>query len=279
MPPMDRLRQLEERLGAFGRFMRRWVERFLEIEGIDRGIVLGAQTFTALFPLLITYSAVVGPDGGGAIVQRLIDRFDLQDNAADSLTSLFSASDGARGQATLIGGLLVIVTALAFARAMQRLYEHAFQMEKLGLRVSGWGLLWLAGLAAWLALQPTLDDLLPVGINALVSLALVGGLWLLTPYLLLARRLSWLALAPCALLTTVAMTIAGVASVVAMPRLITSSAEEFGTIGVAFALIAWLTALGWVLTVSAAGGAVLEDAGGFGAARERLVGRLGRNTA
>ncbi len=57
-----------------------------------------------------------------------------------------------------------------------------------------------------------------------------------------------------ALLTTAAMTAAGAVSVLVMPGVIASSAEGFGTIGAAFALIAWLTALGFRLDAQRRGG-------------------------
>ena len=52
---------------------------------------------------------------------------------------------------------------------------------------------------------------------------------------------------------------AGAASVLVMPELISSTSSEFGTIGAAFAVVAWLTGLAMVLMVSAAGGATIAD--------------------
>ena len=244
--------------GAPGHFLVDWFDRVLEIEGIDRGIVIGAQAFTALFPALITYAAIVSRSDGNAFADRLIDRFGLEGQSAESVQGLFASTDGST-QASVIGAILVLFSALAFARALQRLYEHAWRMPKLGMRASHWGLVWLLLLLAWLGINPVLDNALPDGLAAITSLGVASLLWLATPYLLLARRVSWRELAPGTGLTVVSMTAAGAASVIIMPELISSASSEFGTIGAAFAVVTWLTALAMVLMVSVAGGAVIAD--------------------
>jgi membrane protein len=81
----------------------------------------------------------------------------------------------------------------------------------------------------------------------------------MTPYLLLGRRLSWRRLAPVAVLSTIGMTGVGIWSVIWMPHVVASSAKQFGVIGVGFALLTWLVAAAVVLTIAAAGGAVVAD--------------------
>jgi membrane protein len=91
-----------------------------------------------------------------------------------------------------------------------------------------------------------------------LSLALAAGLWLTTPYVLLARRIAWRRLVPTALLTAVGMTALEICSAIWMPHTVATSAEQFGTIGVAFALLGWLVGAGLVLVVAAAGGAIID---------------------
>ena len=92
-----------------------------------------------------------------------------------------------------------------------------------------------------------------------LSLALGGILWLITPYVLLGRRIPWRPLVPMALLTSLGMTILAICSAIWMPRSVATSAAQFGTIGVAFALLSWLVGYGFVLVVAASGGAVIEE--------------------
>jgi hypothetical protein len=48
-------------------------------------------------------------------------------------------------------------------------------------------------------------------------------------------------------MTAVAMTIAGWVTVIVMPEIVSSSSAQFGTIGVAFALLSWLTGISFVI--------------------------------
>jgi uncharacterized BrkB/YihY/UPF0761 family membrane protein len=118
----------------------------------------------------------------------------------------------------------------------------------------------LAELLAWLFLQPELSGL-PSGVRLGVSLAIGAILWLTTPYLLLGRRIAPRRLARSGGIGAVAMTLAGWASAIAMPPIVASSSDQFGTIGVAFAMLAWLTAIAMTIMASAVAGAELGGAG------------------
>jgi hypothetical protein len=57
----------------------------------------------------------------------------------------------------------------------------------------------------------------------------------------------------------IGMSALSVTSVIWFPRSITASADQFGAMGVAFALLSWLFAAGCVLVVTATGGAVINE--------------------
>ena len=95
--------------------------------------------------------------------------------------------------------------------------------------------------------------------ETVVSLAAAGALWLMTPYLLLGRRVRPARLAPVAVLTTIGMTGVGIWSAIWMPHTFATFSREFGVIGVGFALLTWLVAIGFVLVVAATGGAAITD--------------------
>ena len=81
-------------------------------------------------------------------------------------------------------------------------------------------------------------------------------LWLLTPYLLLDGRVPWRRLVPQAGLCAVGVTILGVGCAIYVPRAMSSSAAEFGAIGVAFTLLSVLWAAGFVIVGAAAIGSL-----------------------
>ena len=74
-----------------------------------------------------------------------------------------------------------------------------------------------------------------------------------------ARRLRWLRLLPVAVLSVAGMTGVGVWSVLWMPHTIAASADQFGVIGIGFALLTWMVAVAGVLVVAATGGALISD--------------------
>jgi membrane protein len=239
--------------------VRAWIERVVEMEGIDRAVVLGAQAFTALFPLLIVYASLVSRSGESGFADHLVDRLAISGPSADSLRSAFAPPETGGGT-RFFSALLVLVSALAFTRAMQRLYERAWRLKPLGLRATGWGLLWLGGLAVFAATRNFADNELSGLPDVTVSLAISTLLWIASPFVLLARRVPWQRLLPGALMTAAAMLVFSVALVVFAPHTFGSAAASYGLIGVAFAIVGWLVAAAMVIMASTALGAVVAEA-------------------
>ena len=94
------------------------------------------------------------------------------------------------------------------------------------------------------------------GLIASLAGALVIGL--LTPYLLLGRRIGWRALLPQAALTAVGIELLGIWAAIYMPRAMTDSAGSYGAIGIALCLLTWLWGFAGVLVVSAVYGTLIS---------------------
>ena len=60
-----------------------WIERFVAVQGVDRAMAIGAQAYTALFPLLIVYVSISPLESGRSMSQMLVDRLRLDGGAAD----------------------------------------------------------------------------------------------------------------------------------------------------------------------------------------------------
>lgn len=231
------------------------VEKFVALEGVDRALALAAQAFSALFPVLILIASVQPKSDRKDIAATLIERFGLTGEGADAVRSAFAAPDTVKGSVTAISIFLVIFSALAFARALQRLYEKAWGLPSRGIRATGWGLGWLVIFSLYWAIISA------VGKNErpVIGLVLAFALWLLTPYVLLERRIAWRRLVPQALLTALCITAVGFGSTVYMGRAVSSSAEQFGVVGVSFALLTWLVALGFAIVIAAAVGTAIHE--------------------
>jgi membrane protein len=239
----------------WARSCRGVLERLLELEIIDRSLVVGAQAFSALIPLLIVLSSF-GAGGGRSLADGVIDRFGLSGDGADAVRRTFAvpADDTT---ITFVGGLVVVYSTLAFTRALQRTFERAWNLPRRGVKGTGWGLLWIASIAAYWTVAPVVDDDLPAPLGTVAALAASFVLWLVTPYVLLARRVPWRALVVQAALSAIGMTVLGVGALIYAPRTISSSASEFGVIGVAFVLLSLLWAAGFVLVTAAAIGSYI----------------------
>jgi membrane protein len=238
---------------------RRSIERFYEMDGIDRSMGLAAQGFTALFPILIILAATLESGEGASLGDSLVERLDLTGTAAAAAERAFPPSGDVEQGITGLSVLILLITALSFARALQRMYEKAWRLEARGMRDTPWGLLWLAGLCAYASLHPVLHGELSHWLGIAASIAGSFVVFLATPYVVLARRLPWRRLVGQAVLAAIGMTAFRAGSGVYLPHAVGSAAEQFGTIGLAFTLVSWLFGAAIVLTATAALGASLAE--------------------
>jgi membrane protein len=233
-----------------------WLERLLSVQAVDRGVALGALAFSAIFPLMIVYGAVVPFAQAHSFAEQLDKRLHLTGAAAQTVNEAIAPPASVGHSVTALGILVVLVSALSLARGLQRLYELSYKLSPVGVRGTPWHLLWIALIPIFISVRPSVADLAGGWWRIAGSLLLGSLAWLATPYVLLGRRVSWRRLAPGAVLTGVGMTVLGAVSLIYLPHSVSSSASRYGTIGVAFALLSWLILTGFVLVGTATAGAV-----------------------
>lgn len=240
--------------------LRACTDRVVHIQFVDRSIALGSLAFTALVPLLVIIGAYA--PGAEGVATTLIDRFELDGSTAELVEQVFVPPSGTSSNAiSIFGVLLLFGSALSFTRGLQRLYELSWRLEARGWFGTVAGLKWLAMVVLWFTLFGAartwlLDHTGPL-ISLVIALSTGAVLWLFTPFLLLAGRVSWRRLVPTALLTSVGMTALSIGSIIYMPNAIAESADRYGSIGIAIAIVSWLVGIGFVLTCCGAVGAVL----------------------
>jgi membrane protein len=184
------------------------------------------------------------------MADELIDRFSLGGASADAVRNAFAVSTEPTST-TVLSVVVLIVSVLSFTRRLQRLYEDTWDLQQRGLLGTGWGLAWIVVLSIYASVHPALDDSVGVTGHIVISLAGAFALGLLTPYLLLGRRVPWRRLVFQAGLTAAGMLGLGIWSAIYMAPAIESSAAAYGAIGIAFALLTWLWGLGIVLVGAA----------------------------
>jgi membrane protein len=252
-PRADRLLRLRP-IRALLVAARRVAARLIALEIVDRSLVVGASAFSALIPLLIVLSSLSARDGT-SFADAVIRRFDLSGDAADAVHTAF-AGPASGSTVTIVGVVLVVVSALSFSRTLQRTFELTWNLPRRGMRGTLAGLRWLGLVVVYAALHPLLSSSLHGMAGVVLSLVGAFALWLLTPYILLDGRLPWRRLVPQASLCAVGMTIVAVGCAIYVPRAMASSSAEFGTIGVAFTLLSVLWVAGGVIVGAAAIGSL-----------------------
>ncbi len=233
-----------------------WLQRLLAVQAADRAAGLGAQAFGALIPLLIVYASVVPLVDAKDFAAHISQSMGLKGSSALSVREVLAPATGVGHSITVIGFVLVIVSSLSLARAMQRLYEVSYELPASGIRGTPWHLLWIALIPTYLTVRPLISELAGGWWHVAASLLLGATAWLATPYILLGRRMSWLRLLPGAVLTSLGLTALGGVSLIYLPHSVSTSARLYGTIGIAFSLLSWLVLAGFVLVGTATAGAV-----------------------
>ncbi len=241
--------------------VRGLAERLIGAQIIANSLILAAQTFLALFPLIILLYAVLPAGAAAGLVDALRNRVGISGASANAVQTLFGDRSALQQGTSVLSALLVIGSATAFARALQRVYEGAWRLPKLGLRGVWRWVAWLVALAIYLGVIGTVVHLVGIReVNSALEIGLAFVFWWWTPFLLLGGRICWRALIPGAAVTTVAQILVTIGSAIFMPRLFRSNEADYGPIGVVFALESWLVVVAAVLVAGAAIGAQLGQA-------------------
>ena len=228
---------------------------------MDRSMALAGQAFAALMPLLIVVGAASSA-GGEGLAESLIDRLELSGDAAEALRAAVATPPDVYDSVSVTGGLLLVISALSFTRALQRLYVLAWRLPPLGMSGNKWGLAWLAAFSVFWSVQPAVVEVFDGAVALSVTIATSCALWLFTPWILVGKAIPWRLLVPQAVLTSVGLAVFSVASAIYLPRAVGSAAAQFGFIGVAFALLSWLFLVCFALVAAAALGATLAEPAG-----------------
>ena len=244
-------------------FVLRVVNRFQKVAGFDRSIALASGALTALIPLSLVASAVATSLGGKDTADRIIARYDLTGGGAEAVHDIFAPPTGSSTTIGIIGVFFLLVAVLSFTRAVQRLFELAWELSPLSVRNTLNGLLWIVGLSAYLAVSGALRGWLghtKLELSATVlttPLAVVFLGW--TGLLMTAKRLSVRQIAPTALLAATLLAIYSVGATVYVPHLFSTYATRYGVIGAVFAMISALFCVMVVIVFSVAAGREIND--------------------
>jgi membrane protein len=244
-------------------FLLRCAQRFAAIEGIDRAIALASSAFTALIPLSVLVGAVLPWVGREDTADDLVERLELSGAGAEAVRKAFEPAGGTETSIGIAGAVLLVITVLAFTRAIQRLVERTWELPPLSVRNTRGGLLWIVGLIVFGTIGGVIATVFggPVLGLAGLAIALVEGVVFLiwSGWILSAKRVPWRRLVPFAVAAAVALGVYGSVSDLWLPDLFDSYTQRYGVIGATFALISWLFGAMVVLVVASAVGREISD--------------------
>ena len=226
------------------------------------------QAFVSLFPLLLVSVAVVGfisANSSTDIAARVVGELGLNGDAARAVRDAVSAAEGSRRAASVVGLAGLLWSGLGLVNALQYAYNQVWQVEERGIRDKAVGIAWLMGAALILVAGSAITTglrwlpgvLAPLGI--VVALAINFALWLWTAKVLPNRDVGWRALVPGALLGALGLEALKVLGAYYVPRAVESSSQLYGSLGVVFAVLAWLLFFGRLLVYSAVLNVVLFE--------------------
>jgi membrane protein len=256
------------------RVLEHWLGRFVlgcmvtsrKIELFDRSMTIAAQIFTSVLPILIALASWFGHDAADVFGKAASVPPETQGVLEDVMAA---PSDPTFG---ILGALIVLVSATSLSRAMTRACAAIWDLPRPSSRLSSaWR--WVAvvlALAVALVAARQLHDfsarLPPSGFwDTIAAAASDMAIALFIPTVLLAGAIPLRRLLPWALLFGTVMLVVRPASEVYLPRALSTSAERYGSIGVAFTYLAWLYVVAFCfLLTGVMGKVIVTDRGRLG---------------
>ena len=223
-------------------------ERFGAVGGGPLASSVALASFLSLFPLLLVGIAVVGfvSSGDAGFATRVVQDLGLEGRSAEVVHDAIGAAEGSRRAASVVGLGGLLWAGLGLVGALQTAINAVWQETGRGLVDRLVALRWLGGAAVLFAGAWALGALLAVLPAWAAPLTIAAGLVVSTvlflwTYATLGRtHVGWRAHVVGAVVVAVGFELLKAVGALYVPRLVASSSGLYGSIGVVFAILAWL---------------------------------------
>jgi membrane protein len=244
--------------------------RLNSVDFLNQGMIFAGTLLLCAFPFLIVVDALEGQSTARGLGRRL----GLNRQAAGDIGHLFASPHAAVASTTGVAWVFLILSGYSLAASLQGLYHRVFGLDSRTTRDAPRALIWLVVLLAWLFASGWAGPRVRRGGPAefaVVGLVVFTLFWWFTMWLLLAGRIPWRRLLPCAVATGVFWLGMEAVFTVIFSGMVTSDHNEYGPIGTVFALMSYLIAIGVVVILGAVTGLVWQErAPSFRAAFRKL---------
>ncbi|HEX2700403.1 MAG TPA: YihY/virulence factor BrkB family protein [Acidimicrobiales bacterium] len=244
-----------------------WVEtglrvqkRYDEVHGGYLGSAVTLSAFLSLFPLLLAVVGVLGVVSSNAadLPGTVISKLGIEDPTTTKLLrDAFATAEDSGKAASVIGVLGLLWSGLGLVAALQFTFDSVWQAPGRGLKDKLFGLGWLVGAGLLFVVSFAVTFLLgrlpgPAWPFAILGNFLVAvPLWMWTFQVLTNRDVGWKHLVPGAVLGAVGLQLLQTLGGIYVPKMVSSSSALYGTLGIVFAILAWLLFFGRLLVYAA----------------------------
>lgn len=230
----------------------RVTDRFAAVGGGPLAASIALSAFLSLFPLLLVAIGVLGflSSGRTGFATDLVRNLGLEGRSAEVVTDAIGTAEGSRRAASAVGLVGLAWSGLGVVGALQAAVNTVWQQTGRGLADRLVAIRWLLGAVVLLAASVALGTLLGLAPGWLAPITVVAGLavsvvlFLWTYHALGHVRVPWRAHLPGALAVAVGFEALKAIGAIYVPRAVASSSALYGSLGVVFAVLAWLLVYG-----------------------------------
>jgi len=259
------------------RFRRRWKwfdvvmavqDRFGELEGGTVAAAVTLTIFVSLFPALLVGTAIVGflAQGKVGLANDVISKLGLTGTAAQTMRDAIQSAQHSRRAASIVGFAGLAWSSLGVVLAIQRGVDKAWQVKRGGIKDRGVAALWLLGtgalLLASMGLTGVIVAVLPgwaAPVAVVPTIAVNVAVFWFTFAVLGTQKVGWRPLLPGALAAGIGLQALTIAGAYLVPRAVANSSALYGSLGVVFAILAWLFIFGRLLVYASILNVVLYE--------------------
>ena len=234
-------------------------DRFSAVGGGPLASSIALSTFLSLFPLLLVAIAGIGwlSSGDKSFAHDLVGDLGLQGRSAEVVTDALATAEDSRRAASIIGLVGLLWSGLGVVGSLQTAINAVWQERGRGLIDRLVALRWLVGAGVLFVGSTALGPLTRVVPGWAAPLMVVLGVVLTTvlftwTYTTLGNsHPGWRAHVAGALLVAVGFEVLKIVGAVYVPRAVASSSALYGSLGIVFAVLAWLALYGRLVVYGA----------------------------